>query len=115
MALQIKAFSNCNDAFIVWRSPEQINDCIGFELWRIQNGQKTIVNNRVSFTSGTPDLKSPTPSNLSPLRRYTWTDHANKPGDKVAYQVVPVVAPGSSQGVPDASLGSSISNSVMIA
>jgi phosphatidylserine/phosphatidylglycerophosphate/cardiolipin synthase-like enzyme len=114
MALQIKVFSNCGDAFIVWRSAVPINDCIGFELWRIQNGTKTVVNNRVSFVSGTPDLDHPTSSTLSPLRRYTWTDHGNHSGDQVAYQVVPVIAPGSSKGAPDASQASPVSNSVTI-
>jgi len=58
MTLQIKAFSNCDDAFIAWRSAAPLVDCIGFELWRIQNGNKTVVNNRVSFVSGTPDHSS---------------------------------------------------------
>lgn len=42
MALQIKAFSNCHDAFIVWRSPAQIGDCIGLEFWRIQESCKPL-------------------------------------------------------------------------
>ena len=36
MALKIRAFANSDDAFIVWRSDEPIEDCIGFELRRIR-------------------------------------------------------------------------------
>jgi hypothetical protein len=114
MSLEIQVFSNCKDAFIVWKSSELIQDCIGFELRRIQNGKMTVVNNRVSFASGTPDLKHPESSTTSPLRRYAWTDHENKPGDQVAYEVVPVIAPGSNSGAPDESLKSPVSNTVTI-
>jgi hypothetical protein len=114
MSLQIEAFSNCNDAFIVWRSSEPIADCIGFELLRIQNGQTTVVNNRVDFTSGQPDLQHPASSALSPLRRYSWTDHGNQVGDKVSYQVVPVIASGNAKGSPREDLKSPMSNTVTI-
>jgi hypothetical protein len=113
MPLQIEAFSNCNDAFIVWRSSEPIPDCIGFELRRIQNGQTTFVNNRVNFTSGKPDLQHPVSSTESPLRRFAWTDHGNKAGDQVSYQVVPVVAT-SAAGSPQEALKSPVSNTVTI-
>lgn len=114
MSLQIATFSNCNDAFIVWRSSQPIENCIGFELRRIESGKTTVVNNRVSFTSGTPDLQHPVSSALSPLRRYSWTDHGNKAGDKVAYQVVPVIVPGAGAGSPDETLKSAVSTSVTI-
>lgn len=114
MSLQIKVFANCNDAFIVWRAPASIPDCIGFELRRIHNGKATVVNNRVSFVSGTPDLQHPASSDVSPLRRYTWTDHENLPGDKIAYQAVPVIAPGSAKGAPEETLSSPVSEIVTI-
>jgi hypothetical protein len=31
MAIKIEAFTNSDDAFIAWRSSEQIADCIGFD------------------------------------------------------------------------------------
>jgi PLD-like domain len=113
MSLKIKAFSNCSDAFVIWQSSQPIADCIGFELRRISKGKTTIVNNRVSFSSSGPELH-PTSSDKSPLRRYAWTDHGNQPGDQVAYQVVPVIAPGSSPGAPDESKKSPVSNIVTI-
>ena len=114
MSIEIKAFSNCNDAFIVWRSSVPIDDCIGFELHRITNGKSTVVNNRVDFSSGTPDLKTPTSSTVSPLRRYTWTDHGNKNGDTVAYRVVPVIASDAGASSPNIALASPESNTVTI-
>ncbi len=73
-----------------------------------------MVNNRVSFGSGTPDLDHPVSSAISPLRRYSWTDHGNNVGDTVAYQVVPVVAPGSEAGSVREDLKSPVSNTVTI-
>ena len=94
MAIQIEVFRNSDDAFVAWRSPEPIADCIGFELRRKRNGKNEIVRNRVSFSSGEPDPTKPESSTSSPLRRYTWTDHEVNSGDKVSYQVAPVIQAG---------------------
>ena len=94
MAIQIEVFTTSDDAFVAWRSPHQIADCIGFELRRKRNGKNEIVRNRVSFSSGEPDPTSPESSVKSPLRRYTWTDHEVNSGDKVSYRVVPVIQKG---------------------
>jgi len=114
LSLQIHAYSNSNDAFIVWRSDELIPDCIGFELRCIQNGNTTVVNNRVSFSSGQPDPQRPDSSATSPLRRFTWTDHGRVAQSIVAYQVVPVVASGTSAPELREDLASPISNNVTI-
>jgi phosphatidylserine/phosphatidylglycerophosphate/cardiolipin synthase-like enzyme len=67
----------------------------------------------VAFAPGGPKLQ-PTGSDKSPIRRYAWADHTNKAGDKVAYQVVPVIAAGSGAGAPDETRKSPISNAVTI-
>ena len=114
MSLQIKAYSNSNDAFIVWRSDALIPDCIGFELRCIQNGTSTVVNNRVSFSSGQPDPKHPESSATSPLRRFTWTDHGRADKSVLAYQVVPVVVPGTAAPTVREDLASPVSNTITI-
>jgi phosphatidylserine/phosphatidylglycerophosphate/cardiolipin synthase-like enzyme len=114
MSLQIRAYSNCNDAFIVWRSDALIPDCVGFELRRIENGNETILNNRVSFSSGEPDPQHPESSATSPLRRFTWTDHGLPDKSVVAYKVIPVVAPGTAAQAPQVNLASPASNTVTI-
>jgi len=114
MSLEIRAYSNCDDVFIVWRSDALIPDCIGFELRCIEDGKTTIVNNRVSFSSGQPDPQHPESSATSPLRRFTWTDHGRANGSVVAYQVVPVLAPGAAAPAPREDLASPVSNAVTI-
>jgi phosphatidylserine/phosphatidylglycerophosphate/cardiolipin synthase-like enzyme len=112
MAIQIEAFTNSDDGFVVWRSRQQIADCIGFELRRRRNGKNEIVRNRVSFSSGVPNPAKPESSAKSPLRRFTWTDHEVNSGDKVAYQVVPVVQTGDTDPVIDESHASPFSDEV---
>lgn len=93
MALKIRAFANSDDAFIVWRSDEPIEDCIGFELRRIRNGKEEVVRNRVKFSKDGADPTMPESSTRSPIRRFTWTDHEVSAGDKVSYRVTPVIQP----------------------
>ena len=112
MSIQIQAFVNSDDAFVAWRSPSQIPDCIGFELRRKRNGNLETVNNRVSFSSGEPDPNKPESSATSPIRRYAWTDHEPNKGDKVSYQVVPVIQHGSDAAQPDESQASPFSEEV---
>jgi phosphatidylserine/phosphatidylglycerophosphate/cardiolipin synthase-like enzyme len=101
MPIEIEAFVNSDDVFVVWRSPKLIPDCIGFELRRKLNGQVGLVNNRVSFSSGQPDPNKPESSDTSPIRRYSWTDHQPNTGDKVSYQVAPVIQTGNAAPKPD--------------
>ncbi len=112
MAIQIEVFTNSDDAFVAWRSPEPIADCIGFELRRKRNGKDEIVRNRVSFSSGGPDPTSPESSVKSPLRRYTWTDPEDNSGDKVSYQVVPVIQKGGADSKVEEGPASPFSNQV---
>lgn len=112
MALSIEAFPNSDDAFVVWRSPAQIVDCIGFELRRKRNGKNEVVRNRVSFSSGTPDPTTPESSTKSPFRRYTWTDHEVGSGDTVSYQAVPVLQTGTSPPKVEESLASPFSEAI---
>lgn len=101
MAIRIDVFVNSDDAFVAWRTSEPIKDCIGFELRRQRNGKLEVARNRVSFSTGEPDPGQPESSTLSPLRRYTWTDHEMNSGDKVAYQVAPVIQSGNAEPTVD--------------
>jgi phosphatidylserine/phosphatidylglycerophosphate/cardiolipin synthase-like enzyme len=101
MPIEIEAFANSDDVFVVWRYPKLIPDCIGFELRRKLNGQVGLVNNRVSFSSGEPDPNKPESSDASPIRRYSWCDHQPNKGDKVSYQVAPVIQTGTAAPKPD--------------
>jgi len=106
VSIQIEAFANSDDVFVVWRSPSLIPDCTGFELRRKLNGTLGTVNNRVSFSGGAPDPNKPESSAVSPIRRYAWADHEPNAGDKVSYQVVPVIQKGNAAPAPDESQAS---------
>jgi len=110
--IQIETFVNSDDVFIAWRSPKLIPDCIGFELRRKLNGKLDIMQNRVSFSSGEPDPNKPETSETSPIRRYAWTDHQPNKGDKVSYQVVPVIQTGNAAPQADENQASPFSDEV---
>ena len=112
MPLNIEVFANSDDAFIAWRALKPIPDCIGFELRRRRNGKLETVRNRVSFRDGEPDPRKPESSEVSPLRRYTWTDHEVNSGDKVAYQVFPVIQRDGAAPLVDKDNGSPMSAEV---
>jgi phosphatidylserine/phosphatidylglycerophosphate/cardiolipin synthase-like enzyme len=101
MSLNIETFVNSDDVFIAWRSSKRIDDCVGFELRRKRNGKQDVLRNRISFSGGEPDPTTPESSETSPFRRYTWTDHEANTGDKVAYQVVPVIQPDGGEAAVD--------------
>jgi phosphatidylserine/phosphatidylglycerophosphate/cardiolipin synthase-like enzyme len=94
MAIQIEAFANSDDVFVVWRSDKSIDDCIGFELRRTRNGNEEVVKNRITFAGNAVDASKPAPSSESPIRRYAWSDHEPNKGDEVSYRVVPVIQKG---------------------
>jgi phosphatidylserine/phosphatidylglycerophosphate/cardiolipin synthase-like enzyme len=109
MSLTIEAFVNSDDVFIAWRASKPIADCIGFELRRKRNGKLDVVRNRISFSGGEPDPTTPESSVTSPFRRYTWTDHEANTGDKVAYQVAPVIQPEGGEAAVDEAQASDFS------
>ncbi len=112
MSLNIETFVNSDDVFIAWRSSKPIDDCVGFELRRKRNGKLDVVRNRISFSSGEPDPTAPESSATSPLRRYTWTDHEANTGDKVAYQVAPVIQPDGGKAEVDEAQASEFSEEI---
>ena len=109
MALTIDTFINSDDVFIAWRSSKPIADCVGFELRRKRNGKLDVLRNRISFSGGEPDPTTPESSATSPFRRFTWTDHEANTGDKVAYQVVPVIQAGDAEAAVDEDQASAFS------
>ncbi len=114
MPLKIKAFANSDDAFVAWRSPNPIADCVGFELRRRRNGTEEIVRNRVSFSKDGPNPTTPESSAKSPLRRYAWTDHEVNSGDKVSYRVVPIIQTGDADPVADETKASDFSDQITL-
>ncbi|MCI0560794.1 MAG: phospholipase D-like domain-containing protein [Nitrososphaera sp.] len=95
MNIRIKAFSNCDDTFIVWKPSERIRDCRGFALYRYRkktaNEKEELVSTWVGFEDDPPSPPGTNkPSTEWPIQRFAWTDFLARPGDKVRYRVIPV-------------------------
>ncbi len=114
MALTIDTFINSDDVFIAWRSLKPIDDCVGFELRRKRNGKLDVLRNRISFSGGEPDPTAPESSATSPFRRFTWTDHEANTGDKVSYQVAPVIQAGAAEAAVDEDQASAFSPEIAL-
>jgi len=97
MPFEIRAFTNCDDATIVWRPDTFVKDCRGFALMRQardKNGtvaKETPINTWMGFENEAWKDGDSKPSTVWPVQRYIWTDYeARKFGD-VRYRVVPMV------------------------
>ena len=77
--IDIRAYSNSEGVLVVWRSPQPIERCLGFALYR-----------RVLGNAGISDEVV---SNRQPIQNFRWFDREQR---EVRYRVVPVTGtPGS--------------------
>jgi hypothetical protein len=91
-ATGIRAYANCDDAFVVWRYDERIPDCRGFALYRrLRDKDPEPVRTFVPFVGEAPQPGASKPSTEWPVQRFSWTDVMARNGDFVAYRVVPMV------------------------
>jgi hypothetical protein len=98
VTIEIKAYTNVDEARIVWRPSARIDDCRGFALHRqTRDGTGTIADDVlptwVGFAGAKPE-PAPGTHQLSttwPIQRCTWRDYeaANLAG--VRYRVVPMI------------------------
>ncbi|HET6330438.1 MAG TPA: phospholipase D-like domain-containing protein [Holophagaceae bacterium] len=96
MTIDLKVYTNCDDATIVWRTDKRIPGCRGFALRRQAKdaGGKitdSVVETWVGF-EGDPKAQSGLhqPSTVWPIQRFLWSDYFAD-GLKVRYQVVPML------------------------
>ncbi len=93
MAITIKAYSNCDHTYVVWKSDKRIAGCLGFALIRKpKGGAEVVVETWVGF-SNDPDATSGThkPSTEWPVQKFMWSDYMAAPGQELQYQVVPMI------------------------
>jgi len=95
MGLSVKAYDNGDHVCLVWLPTDlkPIPQCRGFAIRRTLNGgTPAFLPNYVGFTDG---QARPGPGNewKWPIQRYLWWDMSVNPGDKVQYEIVPVVGP----------------------
>jgi hypothetical protein len=95
MGLIVKAYDNGDHVCLVWLPTDlkPIPQCRGFGIQRTLNGgEPAFLQNHVGFADGQePPGKGD--EWKWPIQRYLWWDYSVNPGDKVQYQIVPVVGP----------------------
>jgi phosphatidylserine/phosphatidylglycerophosphate/cardiolipin synthase-like enzyme len=93
MAITIKAYSNCDHTYVVWKPDKRITGCLGFALIRKpKGGTEVVVETWVGFSSD-PDATPGThkPSTQWPVQKFMWSDYMAEPGQELQYQVVPMI------------------------
>lgn len=91
MVTKVKVYVNCDDVYIVWKSDARVKDCRGFALYCRLNGEDRIVSTWVGFEGESAKPGTRKPSTKWPIQKFMWCDYMAKSGDRVSYQVVPMV------------------------
>jgi hypothetical protein len=103
MSTKLKVYINEDDALLFWSIPEPIPRCRGFAIQRRRTdarGKKVeeFLPNRMGFENEPAPARAAEgqeavtrPSTEWPFQRFSWTDHGAQTGDKVSYQVTPVL------------------------
>jgi phosphatidylserine/phosphatidylglycerophosphate/cardiolipin synthase-like enzyme len=96
VTIDIKVYTNCDDAFVAWAPSAFIPGCRGFRLERQldSKGKPDIVQNRVGFKKDHPKHRECRPSDEWPFQRFNWTDHVVDIGNKVRYRVTAMIDDG---------------------
>ncbi|MDT5091671.1 MAG: hypothetical protein QOH60_1034, partial [Mycobacterium sp.] len=89
--MKVTVCHNGDDVFIAWKPTGPIDDCRGFALRRRRNGADEVVQSWVGFAGQEHKEGERRDSTEWPIQRFQWTDYMADPGDRVAYQVVPMV------------------------
>ena len=97
VAIAARCYVNGDDSLVAWQLPAAIPGLRGFALCRRRNGAEEWVDTWVGPADpAAPPVPPGThrPSTEWPIQKFQWTDYLTRPGDVVAYRVVPVTAPG---------------------
>jgi phosphatidylserine/phosphatidylglycerophosphate/cardiolipin synthase-like enzyme len=112
--IKIKAYANCDHAYVAWMADKPIADCLGFALYRRPSGQKEKPVETFVGPENGPKVPPGTsrPSTIWPIQKFMWADYLAHPGDTLQYQVVPLCGPDFDHLTPLAKGASPWSNSV---
>jgi hypothetical protein len=91
--ITIRAYANCDHAFVAWRPEQPIANCLGFALLRKRDGgAEEIVETFVGpSTETTVPAGTHRPSTVWPIQKFTWSDYQAAEGVSYAYKVVPMI------------------------
>src|SRR3954466_13922623 len=92
-ATAIRAYANCDDAYVAWRLPKPVPKCRGFALYREREGEKP-----EPVDTWVPWAGTPPPATVQhekstdwPIQRFMWSDFGVRSGQVVRYRAVPMV------------------------
>src|SRR5579864_5524995 len=95
---KVKVYANCDMATIVWETDKFIPQCRGFALEREVDGAQGdaadgFIRTWVGFVGQSHTDGESQPSTVWPIQRYIWSDYLVSCGQKVRYQVIPMIGP----------------------
>ncbi len=115
MVSRIQAFPTTDGIFVVWEVSAMIPNCLGFALYRQQQGKSaSVVDTWVGFEDQAQGHKNGEhrPSTEWPVQKTNWTDFLAPSDAPVRYGVVPVLKDGDSKVKPAANAPSTWSDYV---
>ncbi len=88
---EIRAYVDCDHAFVVWQLDVPLAGCRGFALRRRPAGsdQETTLDSWVGFAGDTAPSGTKRPSSEWPIQRFMWSDY-DPPREPVCYKAVPL-------------------------
>jgi hypothetical protein len=94
MKTTLVAYTNSDDALLLWTANELVDDLEGFSIQRkLKRGHGSVKTTWIDNYAPPGPLAHQNgdhfPSDRRPFRTFTWTDHSIQPGDKVRYRAVP--------------------------
>lgn len=98
---EIRAFANCDHAFLVWKPAQPIPGCRGFAVYRKQAeadaATRKVLDTWLGFAGETYPPGTHNPSTEWPVQRLVWSDFQVDPGPPVQYSVAPVLRDANGQ------------------
>jgi len=96
MIERVEAIPSCDQIFIVWKLNAMIDNCVGFAVFRQEQGkQPAPINTWVGFEGQKPTTPGEhRPSTEWPVQKTSWTDYLAPLIGKVRYGVTPVILTG---------------------
>jgi phosphatidylserine/phosphatidylglycerophosphate/cardiolipin synthase-like enzyme len=112
--MALRTYHNGDEVFIAWKPDGPIDNCRGFALLRRRNGVDETVQTWVGFAGEEHTVGEHRDSTEWPIQRFQWSDFMTKPGDRLAYRVIPMVGPDHDHLVQDDSQASDWSDEFVL-
>src|SRR2546421_12731513 len=90
MAITIKAYTDCDRAYVVWRTDARIQGCLGFALERRQDEVDEVLDSWVGFAGDAWAPGTHRSTTEWPIQRFMWADFSAHPDSTVRYRVIPM-------------------------